>query len=91
VPPAGTLASCWRLENRRRFLLSGCVYCQASWTSGPPSEGDELDAHLLGNSHQLVRADLMGLKRADLIDGVEEPAGATSALAEPQGAITLFI
>jgi peroxiredoxin family protein len=35
--------------------------------------------------------DLMGLKREDLIDGLEEPAGATSALAEAQGAITLFI
>ena len=35
--------------------------------------------------------DLMGLKRSDLIDGLEEPAGATSALAEAQGAITLFI
>ena len=35
--------------------------------------------------------DLMGLKREDLIDGLEEPAGATTALAEAQGAITLFI
>ena len=35
--------------------------------------------------------DLMGLRRQDLIDGLEEPAGATTALAEAQGAITLFI
>jgi peroxiredoxin family protein len=35
--------------------------------------------------------DLLGLKREDLIDGLEEPAGATTALAEAQGAITLFI
>jgi peroxiredoxin family protein len=35
--------------------------------------------------------DLLGLKREDLIEGLEEPAGATTALAEAQGAITLFI
>ena len=35
--------------------------------------------------------DMMGLKREDLIDGLEEPAGATKALADAQGAITLFI
>jgi peroxiredoxin family protein len=35
--------------------------------------------------------DLMGLKREDLIDGLEEPAGATTALLEAQDAITLFI
>ena len=35
--------------------------------------------------------DLMGVAREDLIDGLEEPAGATSALLEAQGAITLFI
>jgi peroxiredoxin family protein len=35
--------------------------------------------------------DMLGLKRDDLIDGLEEPAGATMALAEAQGAITLFI
>jgi peroxiredoxin family protein len=35
--------------------------------------------------------DLLGLKREDLIDGLDEPAGATLALAEAQGAITLFI
>jgi peroxiredoxin family protein len=35
--------------------------------------------------------DLLGLTREDLIDGLEEPAGATTALAEAQGAITLFI
>jgi peroxiredoxin family protein len=35
--------------------------------------------------------DLLGLTREDLIDGLEEPAGAATALAEAQGAITLFI
>jgi len=35
--------------------------------------------------------DLLGLTRDDLIDGLEEPAGATTALAEAHGAITLFI
>ncbi len=35
--------------------------------------------------------DLMGLTRADLIDGLEEPAGATTALAAAEGATTLFI
>lgn len=35
--------------------------------------------------------DLLGLKREDLIDGLEEPAGAATALAEAQDAITLFI
>jgi len=35
--------------------------------------------------------DLLGLTREDLIDGLEEPAGATTALAAAQGAITLFI
>lgn len=35
--------------------------------------------------------DLMGLKREDLIDGVEEPVGATSMLALAEGATTFFI
>ena len=35
--------------------------------------------------------DLLGLKREDLIEGLDEPAGATMALAQAQGAITLFI
>ena len=35
--------------------------------------------------------DMLGLKRADLIDGLDEPAGATSALAAAEGGITLFI
>jgi peroxiredoxin family protein len=35
--------------------------------------------------------DLLGLKREDLIEGVEEPAGATTALLECQDAVTLFI
>ena len=35
--------------------------------------------------------DMLGIKREDLIDGLEEPAGATTALLEAQGAATLFI
>lgn len=35
--------------------------------------------------------DLMGLKREDMIDGLEEPAGAATALLEASGATTLFI
>jgi peroxiredoxin family protein len=35
--------------------------------------------------------DLLGLKREDMIDGLAEPAGATTMLMEAQDAITLFI
>ena len=35
--------------------------------------------------------DLLGLTREDLIDGLDEPAGATSALLEARDAVTLFI
>jgi len=35
--------------------------------------------------------DLMGLKREDMIDGLDEPAGAATMLAEAADAITLFI
>jgi peroxiredoxin family protein len=35
--------------------------------------------------------DLLGLKREDMIDGLGEPAGATTMLMEAQNAITLFI
>lgn len=35
--------------------------------------------------------DLMGLTKDDLIDGLEEPAGAATALAAAEGATTLFI
>jgi len=35
--------------------------------------------------------DLLGLKREDLVDGLEEPAGATTALLEAKDAVTLFI
>ena len=35
--------------------------------------------------------DLLGLKREDMIDGLAEPAGATTMLLEAQDAITLFI
>jgi peroxiredoxin family protein len=48
----------------------------------------ELGVHLIPCQ---MTMDMMGLKREDLIDGLDEPAGATMALAEAQGAITLFI
>ena len=35
--------------------------------------------------------DLLGLSKEDLIDGLDEPAGATTALLEAQDAVTLFI
>jgi peroxiredoxin family protein len=35
--------------------------------------------------------DLLGLTRDDLIDGLDDPAGATSALLQAQEAVTLFI
>lgn len=35
--------------------------------------------------------DLLGLRREDLVDGLEEPAGATTALLAAEGATTLFI
>ena len=35
--------------------------------------------------------DLLGLRREDLIDGLDAPAGAATALAAAQGGITLFI
>jgi peroxiredoxin family protein len=35
--------------------------------------------------------DLMGLHREDLIDGLEEPAGAATMLAQAQGAATFFV
>jgi peroxiredoxin family protein len=48
----------------------------------------ELGVHLIPCQ---MTMDMLGLKREDLIDGLEEPAGATKALAEAEGAITLFI
>lgn len=35
--------------------------------------------------------DLLGLSKEDLIDGLDKPAGATTALLEAQDAVTLFI
>jgi peroxiredoxin family protein len=35
--------------------------------------------------------DLLGLKREDMIDGLDEPAGAAAMLLEAQDAVTLFI
>jgi len=35
--------------------------------------------------------DMMGLTKADLIDGIAEPAGAMTAMLEAKDAVTLFI
>jgi len=35
--------------------------------------------------------DMMGIKAEDLIDGLEEPAGAATMLAAAQGAVTFFV
>lgn len=60
--------------------------------SAPPHElmamAKELDVRLLPCQ---MTMDLMGLKREDLIDGVEEPVGATAMLALASGATTFFI
>ena len=48
----------------------------------------EMGVHLIPCQ---MTMDLLGLKREDLVDGLDEPAGATMALAQAQGAITLFI
>ena len=74
--------------------------------AGPAMMSSLAKAHNVASPHELMEAakelgvhlipcqmtmDMMGLKREDLIDGLDEPAGATMALAEAQGAITLFI
>jgi peroxiredoxin family protein len=48
----------------------------------------ELGVHLVPCQ---MTMDMMGLKREDLIDGLEEPAGATKMLADATGASTFFI
>jgi peroxiredoxin family protein len=74
--------------------------------AGPAMMSSLAKAHNVASPHELMDAakelgvhlipcqmtmDLLGLKREDLIDGLDEPAGATKALADAQGAITLFI
>ncbi len=74
--------------------------------AGPAMMNHLAKAHKVASPHELMEMakelgvhmvpcqmtmDLLGLKREDLIDGLDEPAGATLALAEAQGAITLFI
>ena len=73
---------------------------------GPWMMGKLADQHKVASPTQLMEMaqemgvrlvpcqmtmDLLGLKREDLIDGLDEPAGATMALDAAQGAITLFI
>ena len=58
------------------------------------SPGDLLDLAREMGVHLIpcqMTMDMLGLRREDLIDGLDEPAGATTALAAAQGAITLFI
>jgi len=74
--------------------------------AGPAMMGHLAKEHHVASPHELMEAakdlgvhlvpcqmtmDLMGLKKEDLIDGLEEPAGATKALADAQGGMTLFI
>ena len=74
--------------------------------AGPAMMNHLAREHNVASPHELMEAakdlgvhlvpcqmtmDLLGLKREDLIDGLDEPAGATKALADAQGAITLFI
>jgi peroxiredoxin family protein len=74
--------------------------------AGPAMMGHLAKEHHVASPHELMEMakelgvhlvpcqmtmDLMGLKKEDLIDGLEEPAGATKALADAQGGMTLFI
>jgi peroxiredoxin family protein len=74
--------------------------------AGPAMMGHLAKEHHVASPHELLELakelgvhlvpcqmtmDLLGLKREDLIDGLEAPAGATKALADAQGGMTLFI
>jgi peroxiredoxin family protein len=74
--------------------------------AGPTMMRKLANEHHVASPHELVELaqdlgvklvpcqmtmDMLGLHRDDLIDGLEEPAGATTALSEAQDAITLFI
>ena len=74
--------------------------------AGPAMMGHLAKEHHVASPHELMEMakdlgvhlipcqmtmDLLGLKKEDLIDGLEEPAGATKALADAQGGMTLFI
>ena len=74
--------------------------------AGPAMMNTLAKAHNVASPHELMglaqelgvhmvpcqmTMDMLGLKRSDLIDGLEPPAGAAKALADAQGAITLFI
>ena len=56
--------------------------------SSPAGAGTTQPCVRVGTSRNDV---LRGTAGEDLIDGLDEPAGATKALADAQGAITLFI
>jgi peroxiredoxin family protein len=74
--------------------------------AGPAMIGHLAKEHHVASPHELMEIakelgvhlvpcqmtmDLLGLKKEDLIDGLEEPAGATKALSDAQGGMTLFI
>jgi peroxiredoxin family protein len=74
--------------------------------AGPAMMGHLAREHHVASPHELMEMakdlgvhlipcqmtmDLLGLKPEDLIDGLEAPAGATKALADAQGGMTLFI
>jgi peroxiredoxin family protein len=60
--------------------------------AGPAMMQSLAKSHKVASPAELLAlAKEMGLKREDLIDGLEEPAGATTALLAAQGASTLFI
>ena len=74
--------------------------------AGPAMMGHLAKEHHVASPHELMEMakdlgvhlvpcqmtmDMMGLKKEDLIDGLEEPCGATKALADAQGGMTLFI
>jgi peroxiredoxin family protein len=74
--------------------------------AGPAMMMSLANEHKVASPHELMQValdlgvhmipcqmtmDLLGLKREDLIEGLEEPAGAATALESAQGALTLFI
>jgi peroxiredoxin family protein len=74
--------------------------------AGPAMMGKLADDHKVASPHELLELaqelgvtlvpcqmtmDLLGLKREDMIEGLGDPAGATTMLLEAQDAITLFI
>jgi peroxiredoxin family protein len=74
--------------------------------AGPAMMGHLAKEHHVASPHELMETaielgvhlvpcqmtmDLLGLRKEDLIDGLEDPAGATKALSDAEGGMTLFI